>query len=92
MVRRSASKRKAKRKETIADERLGDLDKVISGIEDLVAVRLNQRELVRRVGTFERNDTELRPEEIKRLPKAAEWATDLRDALDSGKVKRLNKV
>ncbi len=91
MVRRSARKRTVK-KDAIVDERLGDLEKVISGIEDLVAVRLNQRELIRRVGTFERSDTELAPEEVARLPKAAEWATDLRDALDSGKAKRLDKV
>jgi len=92
MVRRSTSKRKVRRKETIADERLGDLKEVISGIEDLVAVRLNQRELIQRVGNFERSDTELKPEEVARLPKAAEWATDLRDALESGRVKRLDKV
>lgn len=90
MVRRSAKKGMAKKE--ISDKRLGDLDKVIAGIEKLVDARMDQRMLLRRVGTFEKNDKELSVDEVRNLPEAAKWATDLRKALDSGKPKNLDKV
>lgn len=90
MARRSASKKK--KEEAQEDRRLGDLDKVISGIEKLIDVRMEERGLMKRVGTFEKNDKELAREEVERLPKSAEWATNLREALESGNLKKLEKV
>jgi len=90
MARRSAKKGRVKKE--ISDKRLGDLDKVIAGIEKLVDAKMDQRMLLKRVGTFEKNDKELSADEVKKLPEAAKWATDLRKALDSGKPKNLDKV
>jgi hypothetical protein len=90
MARRSA--KKEREKEEVAEERMGDLDKVIAGIEKLVETNMDQRMLLRRVGTFEKNDKELRSEEIKQLPEAAKWATNLREALESGNMKKLDRV
>lgn len=90
MARQSAKKRRVKKE--ISDKRLGDLDKVIAGIEKLVDAKIDQRMLLRRVVTFEKNDKRLSADEVKKLPEAAQWATDLRKALDSGKPKNLDKV
>jgi hypothetical protein len=90
MARQSSKKRREKKE--ISDEKMGDLDKVIAGIEKLVDAKMDQRMLLRRVGTFEENDKELSAEEVKKLPEAAKWATDLRKALESGKPKNLDKV
>ena len=88
MVRRSAKKRREKKE--VSDERMGDLDKVIiAGIEKLVAVRVGEKKILQWVGE---NKKELTPEEIKRLPEAAKWAMNVREALESGKPKNLDKV
>ncbi|MBD3397950.1 hypothetical protein GF412_02220 [Candidatus Micrarchaeota archaeon] len=89
MARRSASKKK---KGKMEDKRLGDLNKVISGIEKLVDLRMDERRLLKRVGTFEKNDRELTKEEMARLPEAAEWTTGLRETLEGGNLKKLEKV
>jgi len=90
MARRSAKKGRVKKE--IPEEKMGDLDQVIAGIEKLVETRMDERMLLRRVGTFERNDRDLSADEVQNLPEAAKWATDLRKALDSGKVKNLDRV
>ena len=88
MVRRIA--RKGREKKEISDERMGDLDKVIlAGMEKLVAVRVGEKKILQWVG---KNEKELTPEEIKRLPEAAKWAMSVREALESGKPKNLDKV
>jgi hypothetical protein len=89
MVRRSANNKK--KEEMQEKRRLGDLDKVIAGIEKLVDTRMEERGLISRVGTFE-NYKDLKKEELKGLPKAAEWATNLREALESGNLKKLERV
>ncbi len=84
--------KKGREKKEISDERMGDLNVVIAGIEKLVDAKMDQRMLLKRVVTFEKNDKELSADEVKKLPEAAKWATDLRKALESGKPKNLDKV
>ena len=79
-------------KEKVRETELGDLHKVISGIETRVAVKLSERGLMDRLSNFWRNEKDLNREEIARLPKAAEWSNQLTEALESGSIKKLERV
>jgi hypothetical protein len=88
MVPRSAQRKKeAERKG--ADSRW---EQVIGNMDKLIGVKIRRIQIKERVRGLTGKKGELNAQEAKLLPEAAEYATKLRDALESRSTRKLEKV
>ncbi|MBN2122080.1 hypothetical protein JW721_03415 [Candidatus Micrarchaeota archaeon] len=83
------SAQKKRKDEEGADSRW---EQVIGNMDKLVGVRIEQIKTRERAKGLRENEGELTQQEAALLPKAAEYATALRDALESGNTRKLDKV
>lgn len=67
-------------------------ERVMSQMDRLVGLRISRMDIERRVGGIKGAERELNAKEAKALPRAAEYAAALRDALEKGSLRKIDGV
>ncbi len=67
-------------------------ESVVGNMDKLIGVRVSRIEIEKRIGGLKGTEGELSGNEAKSLPLSAEYAANLRDALDSRSLRKIDGV
>lgn len=81
-----------RKRKVVGEEADSRWEQVIGKMDELIGVKVKQMRIRERASGLKGKGGELSEEEAKRLPEAAGYAARLRDALESGNIRKIDKV